>query len=90
VYQPAHFFLSVSDDGCGIDRETQKFGRQGHWGITGMRERAISIGGRVRILPNVPRGTVIEISLRGSVAYIEPPRRHIASIWERYHKRQDS
>jgi ligand-binding sensor domain-containing protein/signal transduction histidine kinase len=89
VYQPAHFFLSVSDDGRGIDRETQKSGRHGHWGIPGMRERAISIGGRVRILSNVPCGTVIEISLRGSVAYIEPRRGPIASIWERHRKRQD-
>ena len=84
IYQPAHFFVSVSDNGCGIDQRTQKLGRQGHWGITGMRERAESIGGSLRILPNVPRGTVVEISLRGTMAYIKPPRKQTASIWRRY------
>ena len=71
MYQPAHFFLSVSDNGCGINEETQKVGRQGHWGIAGMRERAESIGGRLRILPHVPSGTVVELYLRASVAYSE-------------------
>ncbi len=84
VYQPAHFFMSVSDDGCGIDQETQKSGRHGHWGITGMRERAESIGGRLRILPHVPCGTVVEISLQGDIAYIDSPRRQPPSTWRRH------
>jgi ligand-binding sensor domain-containing protein/signal transduction histidine kinase len=84
MYQPAHFFMSVSDDGCGIHPETQELGRQGHWGIAGMRERAKSIGGRLRILPHVPCGTVVELSLRAAVAYTTPPRRHGISIWRRY------
>jgi ligand-binding sensor domain-containing protein/signal transduction histidine kinase len=79
MYQPAHFFISVSDDGCGIDQETQKLGRQGHWGIAGMRERAESIGGRLRILPHVPCGTVVEVSLRATVAYTDLPRKHTGS-----------
>ncbi len=81
VYQPAHFFMSVSDDGRGMDREAQTVGRHGHWGIPGMRERAESIGGRLRIVPHVPRGTVVEISLRGAIAYTEPSRSHTAPIW---------
>jgi ligand-binding sensor domain-containing protein/signal transduction histidine kinase len=87
VYRPARFFMRVSDDGRGIDRETQKSGRHGHWGIAGMRERAASIGGRLRILSDVPGGTVVEISLRGAVAYIEPPNRHPALIWRRRPRR---
>jgi ligand-binding sensor domain-containing protein/signal transduction histidine kinase len=76
MYQPAHFFLSVSDNGCGINEETQNMGRHGHWGIAGMRERAESIGGRLRILPHVPSGTVVELYLRATVAYAEKaPRR---------------
>jgi ligand-binding sensor domain-containing protein/signal transduction histidine kinase len=71
MYLPAHFFLSVSDNGCGIKEETQNIGRHGHWGIAGMRERAESIGGRLRILPHVPSGTVVELYLRATVAYAE-------------------
>jgi ligand-binding sensor domain-containing protein/signal transduction histidine kinase len=79
MYQPAHFFMSVSDDGCGIDHKTQELGRQGHWGIAGMRERAKLIGGRLRILPHVPRGTVVEVSLRATVAYTKSPGKHTSS-----------
>ncbi len=79
VYQPAHFYMSVSDNGRGIDRQTQKSGRSGHWGIPGMRERAESIGGQLRIMPHVPHGTVIEIALLGAVAYEEQSRP--ASAW---------
>ncbi|MDQ2843642.1 MAG: histidine kinase, partial [Acidobacteriota bacterium] len=81
IYQPDHFFLSVSDDGRGVDEKTQTSGRQGHWGIAGMRERAKSIGGQLRILPHVPCGTVVEISLRAAVAYAEPPRKSSALVW---------
>ena len=87
MYQPGHFFMSVSDNGCGIDQQTQTLGREGHWGIAGMRERAKSIGGRLRIIPNVPCGTVVEISLRAAVAYTEPPRKHTSTIW-RWHLRR--
>jgi ligand-binding sensor domain-containing protein/signal transduction histidine kinase len=83
MYQPDHFFMSVSDDGCGIDLKTQELGRQGHWGIAGMRERAKSIGGRLRILPHVPCGTVVEVSLQATFAYTAPPNRHKISIWRR-------
>ena len=84
MYQPAHFFLSVSDDGCGINQETQKLGRPGHWGIAGMRERAESIGGRLQILPHVPRGTVVELYLRGTASYTQRPHKTRSCIW-RWH-----
>ncbi len=83
LYQPAHFFISVSDNGQGFDRQTQLRGRHGHWGITGMRERAQSIGGRLNILPNAPCGTTVEVALLGPIAYGEPSRKQSASIWRR-------
>lgn len=69
VYQPAHFFLSVTDDGCGLDPEIERAGRQGHWGLKGMRERADCIGAHLRLFPHTPSGTVVEVSLLGSLAY---------------------
>src|SRR4029453_13022148 len=39
--------LRVRDDGAGIDLSTSVQGREGHFGIPGMRERAASIGGRL-------------------------------------------
>ena len=83
LYQPGHFFMSVSDDGCGIAQNPENAGGRGHWGIAGMRERAQLIGGRLRILPHFPRGTVIEISLSGAVAYVEAPHNSMKWIWRR-------
>ena len=43
-YEPNRLFVAVKDDGCGIDPEMLDAGRAGHWGLTGMRGRAESIG----------------------------------------------
>ena len=83
VYQPSHFFLSVTDNGCGMRPDIERAGRQGHWGLKGMRERADSIGGRLRLVPHVPSGTVVEVSLLGAVAYTEPPPNSKNWSWRR-------
>ena len=87
LYQPAHFFLSVSDNGCGMDQQIQVSGRIGHWGVTGMRERAESVGAQLRILPHIPHGTVVEISLRGTLAYAGFSGWRSASIFRRLSRR---
>ena len=83
VYQHTYLFVSISDDGRGLEPEPQESERHGHWGITGMRERAQSIGGRLRILRNEPRGTVVEISVPGAVAYLQPEPGYIHSVLRR-------
>jgi signal transduction histidine kinase len=60
-YLKAEFKLSVRDDGRGIDEKVVKNGREGHWGLRGMRERAASIHGRLRILSRSGAGTEVEI-----------------------------
>ena len=39
-YAPKRFRIVVRDDGCGIDPQVLRAGREGHWGLPGMRERA--------------------------------------------------
>lgn len=73
LYQTTHLFVSISDNGRGMESPTQSDVRLGHWGIAGMRERAESIGACLRILPNTPCGTVVEISLSGANAYLRVP-----------------
>jgi signal transduction histidine kinase len=60
-YLKAEFKISVRDDGRGIDEKVIKNGREGHWGLRGMRERAAAIHGRLRIWSKVGAGTEIEI-----------------------------
>lgn len=83
LYHYSYVFVSISDDGCGMQPGPHEPQPHSHWGITGMIERARSIGGRLRILPNEPRGTVVEISLPGAVAYLRPARGYVSSFWRR-------
>ncbi|HET6898892.1 MAG TPA: two-component regulator propeller domain-containing protein, partial [Vicinamibacteria bacterium] len=59
----------VRDDGKGIDAEVLRGGRDGHWGLSGMRERSERIGGRLRVWSRPGAGTEVELSVPGHVAF---------------------
>jgi len=61
--------VMVRDNGCGIDSQLVRTGREGHWGLQGMRERAEKIGGRLNVLSGVDAGTEIELSVPGALAF---------------------
>jgi signal transduction histidine kinase len=61
--------LRVRDDGKGIDPKLLDTGRDGHWGLPGMRERAQEIGARLDIWSEAGAGTEVELSVPGSIAY---------------------
>ena len=56
--------LSVSDDGIGL-HESLSFGRPGHLGMVGMRERALAIGGQLAVRGSPSGGTVIALVWSG-------------------------
>jgi signal transduction histidine kinase len=58
----------VRDDGCGIDPKIVRSGRNSHWGLRGMRDRAESIGAQFRIWSKRGAGTEIEICVSTDVA----------------------
>lgn len=62
--------LLVRDNGCGIASDVLHSGRDGHWGLSGMRERAERIGAKLRVLSRADAGTEIELSVLGHIAYI--------------------
>src|SRR5262249_31974449 len=43
-YEPSQMRIVVRDNGSGIDQQILASGREGHWGLSGMRERAERIG----------------------------------------------
>jgi signal transduction histidine kinase/ligand-binding sensor domain-containing protein len=68
-YSPKQLRVVVRDNGAGIDQEVLRAGRDGHWGLSGMRERADEIGAKLRVLSNSGAGTEVELTLPGKVAY---------------------
>lgn len=68
-YTSRHLRVMVRDNGCGIDSQLVRTGREGHWGLTGMRERAEKIGGKLNVLSGVDAGTEIELSVPGTRAF---------------------
>jgi signal transduction histidine kinase len=68
-YASSHLSVHISDDGCGISEDVLKEGKEGHWGIPGMRERAKRIGARMRILSRPNAGTEVVITVPAQLAY---------------------
>ncbi len=61
--------LLVRDDGCGIEQRIVQAGRDGHFGLAGMRERADRIGARLYVSSSGAAGTEIELVVPGDVAF---------------------
>jgi signal transduction histidine kinase len=62
--------LRVRDDGKGIAPEVLTLGgREGHFGLHGMRERASLIGGKLTVWSAPDSGTEVELSIPASHAY---------------------
>ena len=72
--------VAVRDNGCGIDPQVVQFGRDGHWGLPGMRERAERIGGKLRVWSRSGEGTEVELCVPSEIAF-ESYRSRLASNW---------
>ena len=69
-YDVAQLRLRVRDDGKGIDAEVLRAeGREGHFGLGGMRERARFAGGKITVWSGPDAGTEVELSIPGPRAY---------------------
>ncbi|MGD0296292.1 MAG: two-component regulator propeller domain-containing protein, partial [Bryobacteraceae bacterium] len=68
-YSSQRLCMLVRDDGCGIDPHVLETGRDGHWGLSGMRERAEAIGARLQVMTSASAGTEIELSVPGQIAF---------------------
>ncbi len=47
----------------------EKKGPIAYYGLQGMRERAVRIGGKLRIISSVDSGTEVRLVIPGSIAY---------------------
>jgi signal transduction histidine kinase len=70
-YSSSQLRLLVRDDGCGVDPQVISSGREGHFGLAGMRERAKRIGGQLNVFSSVTSGTEVELSVPGHLAFCD-------------------
>jgi signal transduction histidine kinase len=56
--------LIVRDNGTGIDTNVLRSGRNSHWGLLGMRERAEGIGAQLSVRSRRGAGTEVELTVQ--------------------------
>jgi signal transduction histidine kinase len=71
-YAASHLRVLVRDNGGGIDTQVLRSGRDGHWGLSGMKERSERIGGKLRILSRLVAGTEVELTVPARIAFKFP------------------
>lgn len=60
-YAEAEVALEVRDDGRGFDASENSEGQPGHYGLTGMRERAAAIRGKLEVTSEAGAGTAVRL-----------------------------
>lgn len=68
----ADLLVSISDNGKGIPRTVLTGGKDGHFGLQGMRERASRIGSELNIASSESCGTRIDLKVPGHVIFNGP------------------
>jgi signal transduction histidine kinase len=69
-YDDRELRVRIRDDGSGIDPSVLSHGgREGHWGLTGMRERTERIGGHIDLWSELGAGTEVELRIPASIVY---------------------
>jgi nitrate/nitrite-specific signal transduction histidine kinase len=79
-YSERQLEIRIQDNGCGMSDETLKLQRPGHYGLTGMHERAERLGGIISIRSRVGEGTEVTLCVPGHLLYQDDVRR---SGWRR-------
>jgi signal transduction histidine kinase len=61
--------LRISDNGVGIESAVIETGKDGHFGLRGMRERAERIGAKVTVVSGLGGGTAVTLVVPGRLAF---------------------
>ena len=61
--------LRVSDNGIGIAPEISEAGKDGHFGLHGMRERAARIGAKFTLISSTNLGATVTLVVPGTVVF---------------------
>jgi signal transduction histidine kinase len=82
------FRVCIRDNGKGIEPQiiTHK-GREGHWGLHGMRERAKIIGGKLEVGSSAASGTEVKLTIPARSAYATVGQWRARFFPEKKHRR---
>jgi nitrate/nitrite-specific signal transduction histidine kinase len=61
--------LRIRDNGVGIDPAVIERGKEAHFGLQGMRERAARIGGKLTLFSKLNAGTEIKLVVPGGIVF---------------------
>jgi PAS domain S-box-containing protein len=73
LYDDDRLRVRTVDDGKGMSSDLVRRGREGHFGLRGMRERAELIGGEITLWSRDGAGTAVDFILPASHAYVASP-----------------
>ena len=82
-YGSSALHVRVRDDGTGISPDVISKGREGHWGLAGMRERARKLQARLDIWSTPGAGTEVELVIPAAIAYRGASRTVVSTWWHR-------
>lgn len=86
-YAASRLRVLVRDNGCGIDPQTLQSGRDGHWGLRGMRERAERIGAKLHVWSRPASGTEVELLVPSHIAFTSQSLQRVPGWFSRLHSR---
>jgi signal transduction histidine kinase/streptogramin lyase len=61
--------VDVADNGVGLDPLVADRGKEGHFGLQGMRERAARIAGKLTVISSPESGTHVKLVVPGKIIY---------------------
>jgi len=69
--------VRVKDNGVGIDPTIVDHGKDGHFGLPGMRERAARIGAKLTFISSASSGTDVNLIVPGKIIF---PKSHASTL----------
>jgi signal transduction histidine kinase len=77
--------ISIQDNGIGVsEKHLELRQKEGHWGITGMCERAEKLRGRLKIASQLSKGTVVNLVILRRVMSTQPRAQYTSEKWHRW------
>jgi signal transduction histidine kinase len=85
-----YLFLTVKDNGVGIEPIVAESGKNGHFGVPSMRERAARIGARLTIESSSNSGTEVKIRVPGNLAFSKARPSPLDKVRAVIHRRNEN